>query len=72
MRITFAKQWVRVSVKYICKCGHKFTRINTDWFTVNPFNTKAPAEIRTDMTKAQSGRKRVCPKCKAEVIPSKE
>lgn len=72
MRVRFAKQWVRVSVIYICKCGHKFTRLNTDWFTVNPFNTQTPAEIREDMTSEQKKRKRACPKCKAEVKPSKQ
>lgn len=71
MRITFAKQWVRVTVKYLCKCGHKFSRLNTDWFTINPFNTDTPQNIRNKMAKDQAERKRICPKCKKEVKPSK-
>lgn len=69
MRITFAKQWVKVSVKYACKCGHNFTRLNTDWFTITSFNTDTPENIREEMLKTQRERKRVCPKCKKIVRP---
>lgn len=69
MRITFAKNTITITVKYICKCGHKFTRKNSDWFTVNPFNTKSPQESREQIRMEQSSRKRLCPKCQNECKP---
>lgn len=69
MRITFQKRWVLVVCKYVCKCGHKFTRKNNDWYTINPFNTKPEIEIVADMKTKQGNLKRVCPKCKAIVKP---
>lgn len=65
----FAKKWVGVTVKYICKCGHKFTRKNTDWFTMSPLNPKSESENRADISTELKKRKRPCPKCKAEVKP---
>lgn len=70
MRITFTKQWVKVTVSYLCKCGHKFSRVNTDWFTISPFNKDTPQNIRNKMAKEQAERIRICPKCKKEVKPS--
>jgi hypothetical protein len=72
MRIVFQKHTVRISGKYECKCGHKFTRINTDWFTDNPFNTKPLNEIRKDMTEKLRKNTKVCPKCQAVVKPKKQ
>ena len=69
MRITFQKVTVAISAKYKCKCGHKFTRKNSDWFTINPFNTKTPEELRRDLLDKQSKRVRECPKCKEECSP---
>jgi hypothetical protein len=69
MRVTFAKNTVSVTVKYACKCGHKFTRKNSDWFTINPYNTKSAAECRDEIKKEQSIRKRNCPKCSKECKP---
>lgn len=69
MRVTFDKQWVKAAVKYFCICGHRFTRTNTDYFTINPFNTDTPQNIRKKMLKEQQERTRVCPKCKKSVKP---
>ena len=51
------------------KLKHKFTRKNSDWFTINPFNTKTPDECIKEIRETQSKRKRNCPKCKLECIP---
>jgi len=69
MRTTFAKNTVSVSAKYKCDCGHKFTRKNSDWYTINPFNTNTPDECRKKIREEQSKRKRNCPKCDLECIP---
>ena len=69
MRMTFAKNTVSVSAKYKCECGHKFTRKNSDWFTINPFNRKTPDECVKEIREEQSKRKRNCPKCKRECSP---
>lgn len=69
--ITFPKQYVRVNKKYTCKCGHKFQRANSDWFTNNPFNPKSDSECRQDIIKAQSKKIRKCPKCKSDCKPNK-
>lgn len=69
--ITYAKNYVRDTVKYICKCGHKFTRINSDWFTMSPFNTKSYEECHKEYHDKNIKRIRPCPKCGANVKPKK-
>jgi len=69
MRITFAKHHIRISVNYVRKCGHKFTRTNSDWYTISPFNTMPEPELRSKMSKELSSKKRACPKCKEIVKP---
>lgn len=72
MRMTFAQNNVSVTAKYVCTCGHKFTRKNSDYFTINPFNTKTPKECREEIIAEQSVRKRDCPKCKKTCKPIKK
>ena len=72
MKMTFEKTWVERKVKYICSCGHKFTRKNRDWFTMSPFNTKTFHQCYEDYGKACAVRIRNCPKCDKEVKPVKQ
>lgn len=72
MRIIFFKQWVKVRVAYLCKCGHKFQRVNTDYFTLSPFLSDTPENVRSKMAKTQGDRIRACPKCKKVVAPVKK
>lgn len=65
----FAKKWVGITAKYICECGHKFTRKNTDWYTMSPFNPNSESETRSQIGKELREKKRPCPKCKKEVKP---
>ena len=67
--MTFAQNNVYVVATYVCDCGHKFTRKNSDYFTINPFNTKTPKECREDIIAQQSVRERDCPKCKKSLTP---
>lgn len=71
IKTTYAKQWVKNTIKYVCKCGHKFTRLNTSWFTINPFNTKPADQCRKEYTAENKSRVRPCPKCKKDVRPQK-
>ena len=65
----YEQQWVRVPKSYVCGCGHKFKRMNSDWFTMNPFNTKSAHECRQELTEKMNIKVRNCPKCNAEVSP---
>jgi hypothetical protein len=68
-KITFQKHTVKVTNKYHCACGKKFSRQLSDWFTVNPFNTGTPKEISDRMRKALEATRRNCPKCQESVLP---
>lgn len=71
MIISFPKQTVSVTVKYLCKkCGYRFTRTNSDWFTISPFNTEAPQQISVDIRERLSTKIRPCPKCGECVSPT--
>ena len=68
---TYAWQYVRNTVKYICKCGHKFTRVNSSRFTMNPFNKMSYEDCVKKYKKENLERIRCCPKCQANVKPQK-
>lgn len=68
-RITFPKKTVRVDNTYHCTCGHKFYRKLSDWFTINPFNSKPEHECRQEIKERLLATTKTCPKCKQEVPP---
>lgn len=60
---------VSCKVKYHCTCGHKFTRVNSDEFTMSRFN-KLSYKDSLDITFEQvKNKKRYCPKCKTICEP---
>lgn len=67
--VSFAKNTVVFNAKYECQCGYKFVRKNSDWFTINPFNTKSIEENRSDILAELKIKKRDCPKCKSTCVP---
>lgn len=69
IRTTFTKNTVYVSTKYKCDCGHKFVRKSSDWFTINPFNTKTSDECKKEIKEKLSNQKRNCPKCNSICTP---
>lgn len=69
MLINFQKITVSVNAKYVCSCGHKFSRKNSDWFTMSPFNHKTYDECYAGIKNKMENKKRICPKCKEECIP---
>lgn len=68
----YQQNYVRDTVKYACKCGHKFTRVNSDWFTLNPLHNKTFEECTAEYHKKNKERVRDCPKCKQKVKPVKK
>lgn len=52
MRVTttYQKQTIQRKATYHCNCGNKFYRVNSDWFTINPYNTKTPAELVKELS----------------------
>lgn len=71
MNISFPKHTVSVVAKYACTCGHKFSRKNSDWFTMSPFNTQTESECYDEIYEQQSNLTRLCPKCKSKCQPLK-
>lgn len=72
-RTTYQTQKIRITAKYACKCGHKFTRINVGEYTLNPFNAnKSETQIRKEVTEEQKNKVRLCPKCQNKVKPVKK
>lgn len=65
----YAPQTMRFYAKYVCSCGHKMTRINSDYFTRSPFNTHTNEECWNDLFISTRTQKRKCPKCGASVVP---
>lgn len=66
---TYRKNYVRISKRYRCECGHKFTRLNSRWFTMNPFNKKSYRECYDEYKEELNVLKRNCPKCGKEIAP---
>jgi hypothetical protein len=66
---TYEKQWVEVICKYQCTCGHKFTRRNRDWFTMNPFVSEPFHVVRERYLIEMKKLERECPKCKLKLKP---
>lgn len=71
MKVAFQQHTVRITNKYVCVCGHKFSRLCSDWYTMNPFHNKTHQECREEITKRLQTETRVCPKCKKSVPPVK-
>lgn len=69
MKVTFQKQTVQRKATYHCNCGNKFYRINSDYFTINPFNTGTPAELVKQLSEKLDSQTRNCPKCGEECKP---
>ncbi len=72
MRITFDKQTIRITNTYRCQCGHKFSRVASDYYTVNPFLTEPIAVIRENITEKLRAETRDCPKCKKTCKPANQ
>lgn len=70
--ITFAKQWVKIKCKYVCQCGRKFTRLNSDYFTNSGVfgQKRTDAEVRAEYVERMKNEVRLCPKCKTECKPT--
>lgn len=65
----YPKHYVEVNCRYHCLCGRKFYRLNRDWFTVNPLNTKDYNESRKQILERMKKKVRDCPKCGNPVKP---
>ena len=70
MRITYKQYESKTRMKYVCVCGHKMYRINSDYFTMSPFNNKTLAQCRIRVKLNTHSKIRVCPKCGAKVLPT--
>jgi hypothetical protein len=68
---SYSKIWVEETCRYICSCGHKFTRKNRDWFTMNPFVKESLNIVRERCQEEQRQRERDCPKCGNKLHPQK-
>lgn len=70
MKITYKQYEEKTRIKYDCACGHKMYRINSDYFTVSPFNNKTLAQCRAQVKLNTHSKNRVCPKCGNKVSPT--
>lgn len=71
MRVTttYQKHTIQRKATYHCNCGNKFYRVNSDWFTINPYNTKTPSELVKELSIKLDEKPRNCPKCGEECQP---
>jgi len=69
MRITYAKNTLRASVRYVCTCGHKMTRTNSSFWTRNPFNRDPKEVCDAECEIKMLTQIRNCPKCGKAVSP---
>jgi len=69
MTICYQPNTRSMQAKYVCSCGHKFTRKNSDWWTRSPFNSHTDEYCDAKVLIYNLTKKRICPKCKAEVCP---
>jgi len=69
IRTTYDKHEYRNRMKYVCSCGHRMYRVNSHYYTLNPFNrhTVEACECLNRYTVYTQARD--CPKCKARMVP---
>jgi hypothetical protein len=69
MTITYRPHELKLKMKYKCNCGHKMTRINSDYYTLSPFNNHSIKANDAKLYYSIYTKKRKCPKCGDWIYP---
>ena len=70
-RTTYKPFTIRKKGFYKCTCGKRFSRTESDFFTMNPFNKKSLSENQICCWENVKNRlqEKECPECKTKCIP---
>ena len=69
VKTTYYPHELKLSMKYACLCGHKMTRVNSDYYTMSPFNRHTEEACKASLNYSVFTQKRECPKCGASIVP---
>ena len=69
IRTTYAPHELKVNMKYICACGHKMVRVNSNYYTMSPFNYHTEEACKANNNYEVFTQERKCPKCGSTVVP---
>ena len=85
MRELYVRHELKLSLKYVCSCGHKMTRINSDYYslwmkvnsqpinsdyyTMSSFNHHTEEACEANLNYSVFTQKRKCPKCGNTIQP---
>jgi predicted RNA-binding Zn-ribbon protein involved in translation (DUF1610 family) len=69
MRTNYYPHELKLSLKYVCSCGHKMTRVNSDYYTMSPFNKHTEEACMANLNYSVFTQKRKCPKCGNTIQP---
>jgi uncharacterized protein with PIN domain len=69
MRTIYVPHELKLRLKYVCSCGHKMIRVNSDYYTLSPFNRHTEKACEANLNYSVFTQKRKCPKCGKIIQP---
>lgn len=69
VKTTYEPHELKMNMKYICSCGYKMTRVNSDYYTMSPFNPHTEEACEANLKYSVFTQVRTCPKCGTSISP---